>query len=103
MKKGSRLSTRPARFVTVILLFGLGYLLFATFRPYLSDLIWSVVLSYGLYPQSCRIRKLIGERRSHSNTIELYDALIELMFLFMWLHYAAAVFIIGADLSQRAT
>lgn len=35
---------------SLVLLVGLGYLLFATFRPFLSALIWSAVLSYGLYP-----------------------------------------------------
>jgi len=55
-----------ARFVGAIFLAGLGYLLFATFRPYLSALIWSAVLSYGLYPQYCKIVKLTGQRRSLS-------------------------------------
>jgi len=57
----------------------LGYLLFATFRPYLSDLIWSAVLSYGLYPQYCRIVKLTGERRSPSAFLMSLEVPIDLV------------------------
>ena len=55
-----------SRFMTVVFLAGLGYLLFSTFRPYLSALVWSAVLSYGLYPQYCKIVELTEQRRSLS-------------------------------------
>lgn len=63
---GKRALDTTARLVSVVLLAGLSYLLFATFRPYFSALIWSAVLSYGLYPQYCQIVRLTGDRRSLS-------------------------------------
>lgn len=65
-EEGNKTLDSTARLVTLVFLVGLGYLLFATFRPYFSALIWSAVLSYGLYPQYCRIVKLTGDRRSLS-------------------------------------
>jgi predicted PurR-regulated permease PerM len=50
-EEGKKTLDPTARLVTLIFLVGLGYLLFSTFRPYFSALIWSAVLSYGLYPQ----------------------------------------------------
>ena len=48
---------------SVVLLVGLGYLLFATFRPFLFPLIWSAVLSYGLYRPFCWLVRTTGNRR----------------------------------------
>jgi hypothetical protein len=65
-EEGKKSLDPTARFVTILFLVGLGHLLFATFRPYLSALIWSAVLSYGLYPQYCKIPALTGQRQSLS-------------------------------------
>jgi len=48
---------------------GLGYLLFVTFLPFFSALIWSAVLSYGLYPLYCRLVRVTGDRRSLSAAV----------------------------------
>lgn len=84
-----------ARLVTVILLAGLGYLLFATFRPYLSALIWSAVLSYGLYPQYCKIVKLTGQRRSLSAFIMSLGVTVGFL-----LPLAYLSFLIGKELAS---
>ena len=83
-----------ARLVTVIFLVGLGYLLFATFRPYLSALLWSAVLSYGLYPQYCRIVRLTGQRRSLSAFIMSLEVTVGLVLPLVYLS-----FLIGKELA----
>ncbi len=84
-----------ARLAGLIFLVGLGYLLFATFRPYFSALIWSAVLSYGLYPQYCRIVKLTGERRSLSAFIMSLEVTVGLV-----LPLAYLSFLIGKELAS---
>lgn len=51
------------------LLLGLGYLLFATFQPFFSALLWSAALSYGLYPLYNRLAAATGNRRTLSAAI----------------------------------
>lgn len=51
------------------LLLALAYLLFATFSPFFSPLIWSAALSYGLYPLYGRLVRATGQRRSLSAVI----------------------------------
>jgi len=84
-----------ARFVSVIFLVGLGYLLFAIFRPYLSGLIWSAVLSYGLYPQYCKIVAMTGQRRSLSAFLMSLEVTVGLL-----LPLAYLSFLIGKELAS---
>ena len=51
------------------LLVGLGYLLFATFQPFFSALIWSAVLSYGLHPLYRKLVRATGNRTSLSAVV----------------------------------
>ncbi len=57
------------RLTSLVWLVGLGYLVFATFRPFFSAVIWSAVLSYGLYPVYGRLARATGERRSMSAVV----------------------------------
>jgi len=57
------------RLARLALMVGLGYLLFATFQPFFSALIWSAVLSYGLHPLYCRLVHLTGNRRTLSAVV----------------------------------
>lgn len=50
------------RLASLALLIGLGYLLFVTFQPFFSALIWSAVLSYGLYPAYSRLVRATGNQ-----------------------------------------
>ena len=84
-----------ARLVSLIFLVGLGYLLFATFRPYFSALVWSAVLSYGLYPQYCRVVMLTGERRSLSASLMSVAVTIGVI-----LPLAYLSFLIGKELAS---
>lgn len=63
---GANLLDPGVRLARLILLTSLGYLLFATFRPFFSALIWSAVLSYGLYPAYMRLVRATGNRTSLS-------------------------------------
>lgn len=92
---GKRTLDSTARLVTLLFLVGLGYLLFATFRPYFSALIWSAVLSYGLYPQYCRIVKWTGDRRSLSALVMSVAVTIGLI-----LPLAYLSFLIGKELAR---
>lgn len=94
-EEGKKTLDQTARFVTVIFLVGLGYLLFATFRPYLSALIWSAVLSYGLYPQYCKIVALTGQRRSLSAFIMSLEVTVGLVLPLVYLS-----FLIGKELAS---
>lgn len=51
------------------LLGGIGYLLFATFRPFFSALTWAAVLSYGLYPLYKRLVRATGDRHGLSAAV----------------------------------
>ncbi|HXH86305.1 MAG TPA: AI-2E family transporter, partial [Nitrospira sp.] len=51
------------------LLVGLGYLLFATFQPFFSALIWSAVLSYGLHPLYRKLVRVSGNRTTLSAVV----------------------------------
>lgn len=57
------------RLTRLVLLVGLGYLLLATFLPFVSSLIWSAVLSYGLYPLYGRLVRATGDRRTLSAAV----------------------------------
>jgi len=57
------------RLARLALMVGLGYLLFATFQPFFSALIWSAVLSYGLHPLYCRLVRLTGNRTTLSAVV----------------------------------
>ncbi|MDH5668910.1 MAG: AI-2E family transporter [Nitrospira sp.] len=84
-----------SRFMTVVFLAGLGYLLFSTFQPYLSALVWSAVLSYGLYPQYCKIVELTGQRRSLSAFIMSLGVTVGFL-----LPLAYLSFLIGKELAS---
>ena len=60
---GAKTGDPTTRLATLVFLVGLGYLLFATFRPFLSALVWSAVLSYGLYPLFTWLVQTTGNRR----------------------------------------
>jgi predicted PurR-regulated permease PerM len=94
-EEGKKTLDSTARLVTLVFLVGLGYLLFATFRPYFSSLIWSAVLSYGLYPQYCKIVKLTGDRRSLSALVMSIAVTIGLI-----LPLAYLSFLIGKELAR---
>jgi len=55
-----------ARWVRVGLALGLGYLLFLTFQPFLSDILWAAVLCYALYPLQRRLVRVTGGRANLS-------------------------------------
>ena len=57
------------RLVSLAIAAGLGYLLFATFAPFLSALIWSAVLCRGLYPTFGWLVHATGDRRGLSAAI----------------------------------
>lgn len=57
------------RLARLALLVGLGYLLFATFQPFFSALIWSAVLSYGLHPLYRKLVRATGNRTSLSAVV----------------------------------
>lgn len=94
-EEGKQTLDSTARLATLIFLVGLGYLLFATFRPYFSALIWSAVLSYGLYPQYCKIVRLTGDRRSLSALVMSIAVTIGLI-----LPLAYLSFLIGKELAK---
>lgn len=94
-EEGKQTLDSTARLATLIFLVGLGYLLFATFRPYFSALIWSAVLSYGLYPQYCKIVRLTGDRRSLSALAMSIAVTIGLI-----LPLAYLSFLIGKELAK---
>lgn len=66
---GEKTIEQGGRLVRLALMVGLGYLLFATFEPFFSALIWSAVLSYGLYPLYGRLVQATGKRTSLSAAI----------------------------------
>ncbi len=66
---GKKVLEPTARLVSLAILVGLGYLLFATFKPFLSALIWSAVLSQGLYPLFRRLVQVTGHRRGLSAAV----------------------------------
>lgn len=57
------------RLIRLALMVGLGYLLFATFRPFFSALTWAAVLSYWLYPLYSRLSRATGDRKSLSAAV----------------------------------
>jgi len=94
-EEGKKTLDSTARLATLIFLVGLGYLLFATFRPYFPALIWSAVLSYGLYPQYCKIVKLTGDRRSLSALVMSIAVTVGVI-----LPLAYLSFLIGKELAR---
>lgn len=76
------------------LLIGLGYLLLATFQPFFSALIWSAVLSYGLYPLFRRLVHATGGRRTLSATVMSIGVTVGLI-----LPLAYVFFLIGKELA----
>lgn len=62
----SKLFGPGVQLARLTLLVGLGYLLFATFQPYFSALLWSAALCYGLYPLYSRLVVATGNRRTLS-------------------------------------
>jgi len=66
---GAKTLESGIRLARLALLIGLGYLLFATFQPFFSALIWSAVLSYGLHPLYCRLVRATGNRKSLSAVV----------------------------------
>ena len=77
------------------LLGGLGYLLFATFQPFFSALLWSAVLSYGLYPLFSRLVRATGERRTLSAAIMSVGVTVGLI-----IPLAYVSFLIGKELAR---
>ncbi|MBL8037507.1 AI-2E family transporter [Nitrospira sp. CMX1] len=80
---------------TTALWVGMAYLLFVTFRPFLSGLLWSAVLSYSLYPQYRRITTLSGNRRSLSALIMSVTVTVGVI-----LPLAYLSFLIGKEVAQ---
>jgi len=66
---GARTLEPGIRLARLALLVGLGYLLFATFQPFFSALVWSAVLSYGLHPLYCKLVRATGNRASLSAVV----------------------------------
>ena len=66
---GPRTLESGIRLARLALLVGLGYLLFATFQPFFSALIWSAVLSYGLHPLYRKLVRTTGNRTSLSAVV----------------------------------
>lgn len=66
---GGKSLEQGIRLVRLALIAGLAYLLFATFEPFFSALIWSAVLSYGLYPLYCGLVRATGNRTSLSAAV----------------------------------
>ncbi len=82
------------RLASLALLVGLGYLLFATFQPFFSALIWSAVLSYGLSPVYCRLVHATGDRKSLSALIMSFAVTVGII-----LPLAYVSFLIGKELA----
>ena len=83
------------RVTSITLWVVLAYLLFVTFRPFISALIWSAVLSYGLYPLYSRVVKLTGNRRSLSALVMSLGVTIGLI-----LPLAYLSFLVGKELAS---
>ena len=94
-EEGKKTLDPTARLVTPLFLVGFSYLLFATFPPYFSALIWSAVLLYGLYPQYCRIVELTRDRRSLSALVMSVAVTIGLVLPLGYLS-----FLIGKELAR---
>ncbi len=82
------------RLVRLALLAVLAYLLFGTFRPFLSALTWSAVLSYGLYPLYSRLASTTGGRNTLSAAVM---SLVVTVGLVLPLAYLS--FLIGKELA----
>lgn len=66
---GAKTLDSGIRLARLALLVGLGYLVFATFQPFFSALIWSAVLSYGLHPLYRKLVRTTGNRTSLSAVV----------------------------------
>lgn len=84
-----------SRLTTMALWAGLASLLFVTFRPFFSALLWSAVLSYWLYPLYSRVVKLTRNRRSLSALVMSLGVTVGLI-----LPLAYLSFLIGKELAR---
>lgn len=90
----SRMAEPGVQLTRLTLLVGLGYLLFATFQPFFSSLIWSAVLSFGLYPLYRRLLEKTGGRRSVSAAIMSVGVTVGLILPLVYIS-----FLIGKELT----
>jgi len=69
------------------LLVGLSYLIFSTFKPFFSALLWSAALSYGLHPLYSRLVRATGERRTLSAVIMSFGVTVGLIIPIAYLSF----------------
>lgn len=92
--KPSRILESGVQLTRLALLVGLGYLLFATFQPFFSSLIWSAVLSFGLYPVYLRLLEKTGGRKYLSAAIMSVGVTVGLILPLVYIS-----FLIGKELT----